>query len=423
MNSKYFEHDEIIIGSVEELEPNFFKASATVPGAQVQLFLRQIHQAKEATAPATEGEILEASKLLVYTVWEEIAYRQGRMIVGPPIFDPEESEGVVKPGHDLRIVLSGPLYPEPDLDQIVNLKVFVEPLEFASEMVDHELDDQRLDLGKLRPDVSRADRGSTIFGCLSFAPKGSSEVMQHCGKVRLPLSGLDCAFGTTVLQDAVPALLGAEVGEVTWEGPPPPEYREVVKSQNGTYRLLIENIEHRAPSSLADLVSHYQMRDEDELRDVVESAIRNQLTVKNNAAREVDLLGKLMDHAPVLPKLEADRVEAQVKKELLSELQAQGLSDSEVRKQMDGAQRTLAIENAMTQCRMQVVLNLLEQKLEVKISEDDFSAVIREESAKEGLRPDEYRSKVISEGRLGEIQALAIKRKVLRTLLQKIDSK
>ena len=122
---------------------------------------------------------------------------------------------------------------------------------------------------------------------------------------------------------------------MTWEGPPPPEYREVVKSQNGTYRLLIENIEHRASSSLADLVSHYQMRDEDELRDVGESAIRNQLTVKNNAAREVDLLGKLMDHAPVLPKLEADRVEAQVK-ELLSELQAQGLSDSEVRKQMHG---------------------------------------------------------------------------------------
>ena len=87
---------------------------------------------------------------------------------------------------------------------------------------------------------------------------------------------------------------------MTWEGPPPPEYREVVKSQNGTYKLSIENIEHRAPSSLADLVSHYQMRDEDELRDVVESAIRNQLTVKNNAAREVDLLGKLMDHAPVL---------------------------------------------------------------------------------------------------------------------------
>ena len=87
----------------------------------------------------------------------------------------------------------------------MNLKVFVEPLEFASEMVDHELDDQRLDLGKLRPDVPRADRGSTIFGCLSFAPKGSSEVMQHCGKVRLPLSGLDCLWHNG-FSDAVPAL-------------------------------------------------------------------------------------------------------------------------------------------------------------------------------------------------------------------------
>ena len=423
MNSEYFEHDEIIIGSVEELEPNFFKASATVPDAQVQRFLRQIHQAKEATAPATDEEILEASKLLVYTVWEEIAYRQGRMNVGPPRFDPEESEGVVQPGHDLRIVLSGPLYPEPDLDQIVNLKVFVEPLEFASEMIDQELDDQRLDLGELRSGVSRADRGSTIFGCLSFAPQGSSEVMQRSGKVRLPLSGSDCAFATSVLQDAVPALLGAEVGEVSWDGPPPHDYRDLVQGQDGTYRLLIEKIEHRVPSSLADLVSHYQMRDENELRDVVESSIRNQLAVKNNAAKESALLGKLMDHAPVLPKLEADRVESQATKQLLSELQAQGLSDSEVRERMDGAQRTFAIESAITHCRMQVVLSLLEQTLEVNISEDDFSAVIREESAKQGLRPDEYRSKIVSEGRLGEIQALAMKQKVLRTLLQKIDSK
>ena len=423
MNSEYFEHDEIIIGSVEELEPNFFKASATVPDAQVQRFLRQIHEAKEATAPATDEEILEASKLLVYTVWEEIAYRQGRMNVGPPRFDPEESEGVVKLGHDLRIVLSGPLYPEPNLDQIMNLELSVEPLEFSSEMVDQELDDQRLDLGEVRSGVSRADRGSTIFGCLSFAPEGSSEVMQRNDKVRLPLSGSDCAFGTSVLQDAVPILLGAELGEVTWEGPPPYEYRELVNGQDGTYRLSIEKIEHRAPSSLADLVSHYQMRDEDELRDVVESAIRNQLALKNNAARENALLGKLMDHAPVLPKLEADRVESQVTKQLLSELQAKGLSDSEVREQMDGAQRTFAIESAITQCRMQVVLTLLEQKLEVKISEDDFSAVIREEAAKKGLRPDEYRSKIVSEGLLGEIQALAMKQKVLRNLCQKIDSK
>ena len=423
MNSEYFEHDEIIIGSVEELEPNFFKASATVPDAQVQRFLRQIHQAKEATAPATDEEILEASKLLVYTVWEEIAYRQGRMNVGPPRFDPEESEGVVQPGHDLRIVLSGPLYPEPDLDQIVNLKVFVEPLEFESEMVDQELDDQRLDLGELRSGVSRADRGSTIFGCLSFAPQGSSEVMQRSGKVRLPLSGSDCAFATSVLQDAVPALLGAEVGEVSWDGPPPHEYRDLVQGQDGTYRLLIEKIEHRVPSSLADLVSHYQMRDENELRDVVEAAIRNQLVVKNNAARESALLGDLLNHAPLLPKVEIDQIESQVQRQLLSELQAEGLSDSEIRDRMNGAQRAYAIESAIRQSTLQVLLTLLEKKLEVKITEDDFSAIIRQQAAQKGLRPDEYRSKVVSEGRLGEIQALVVRQKILQTLLQMIESK
>lgn len=423
MKSAYFEHDQIIIGSVEELEPNFFKASATVPAVQVQLFLRQIHQAKEAEGPASEQDIRDAAKLLVYTVWEEIAYRQDRMNVGPPKFDPEASEGIVKPGHDFRIVLSGPLFPEPDLAEILKLKVPEDPVEFAPEMVDQELGDQRLDLGEHRTEVSRADRGSTIFGRLSFAPDGSSEVMQSSGKVRLPLSGADCAFGTTILQDAVQALLGAGIGELTWDGPPPPEYRQVVKAQNGTYRLLIEKIEHRVPCSLADLVSHYQMRDENELRDVVEAAIRNQIVVKNNAARESALIGELLNYAPLLPKIELDQIESQVLKQLLSEFQAEGLSDSEIRDRMDGAQRTYAIENAIRQSSLQVLLTLLEKKLEVKVTEDDFSAIIRQQAAQKGLRPDEYRSKVVSEGRLGEIQALVVRQKILQTLLQMIDSK
>jgi len=72
---------------------------------------------------------------------------------------------------------------------------------------------------------------------------------------------------------------------------------------------------------------------------------------------------------------------------------------------------------------LQALLTLLEKKLEVKITEDDFSAIIRQQAAQKGLRPDEYRSMVVSEGRLGEIQALVVRQKILRTLLQKIDSK
>ena len=64
----------MIIGSVEELEPNFFRASVTVPDPQVQLFLRQVHQAKETDSPAQEQDIRDAAKLLVYVAWEEVAH-------------------------------------------------------------------------------------------------------------------------------------------------------------------------------------------------------------------------------------------------------------------------------------------------------------------------------------------------------------
>ena len=117
----YFNHDEMIIGSVEELEPNFFRASVTVPSNQVQLFLKQIQQAKESDSPPEEQDIRDAAKMLVYVAWEEVAHRQDLMNVGPPAIDPERSEGVVQKGKDFIIVISGPLYPKPDLDLICDL--------------------------------------------------------------------------------------------------------------------------------------------------------------------------------------------------------------------------------------------------------------------------------------------------------------
>ena len=76
--------------------------------------------------------------------------------------------------------------------------------------------------------------------------------MQFSGKVRLPLSGLDC-FGTMVLQDAV-HLCGCWGWRSGLGGAASSEYKELVNGQDGTYKLSIENIEHRVPSSLADLI-------------------------------------------------------------------------------------------------------------------------------------------------------------------------
>ena len=51
--------------------------------------------------------------MLVYVAWEEVAHRQDRMNVGPP-FD-LAVRGRRAEGKDFKIVISGPLYPKPDL--------------------------------------------------------------------------------------------------------------------------------------------------------------------------------------------------------------------------------------------------------------------------------------------------------------------
>ena len=75
----------------------------TVPDPQVQLFLRQVHQAKETDSPAQEQDIRDAAKLLVYVAWEEVAHRQDRLNVGPPKFDPVRSEAIVQKGKDFKL--------------------------------------------------------------------------------------------------------------------------------------------------------------------------------------------------------------------------------------------------------------------------------------------------------------------------------
>ena len=61
-------------------------------------------------------------QLLVYVAWEEVAHRHDRLNVGPPKFDPVRSEAIVQKGKDFKIVISGPLYPKPDMSAIAKYK-------------------------------------------------------------------------------------------------------------------------------------------------------------------------------------------------------------------------------------------------------------------------------------------------------------
>lgn len=422
----YFNHDEMIIGSVEELEPNFFRASVTVPSNQVQLFLKQIQQAKESDSPPEEQDIRDAAKMLVYVAWEEVAHRQDRMNVGPPAFDPERSEGVVQKGKDFKIVISGPLYPKPDLDLICDLNLSADLLEFQNSMIEQELSDQRLDLGKILSADGPAQRGSILTGRLSITmpAKGAedeSSVLAQDGRLRLPLVGEDCAFGSLVLTNSVSKLLGATSGEVVWDGPAPRGIHSVLDQSVVRYSLAVQKVEHCEPCSIDAVVSHYEMSGESELRSIIESGIRARIESKNTQSREGALLQALLPFAPEIPPSILEQVEKESLEKFVGDLQSKGMNESEVNECLNSPQRDLALQSAFVHLKQTTVIHLLREELEISIAEEDLLQSIREQAAQEGIRPEELRSRIMKDGQLDAFQASLTVRKVLRSLLAKID--
>ena len=422
----YFSHDKMIIGSVEELEPNFFRASVTVPDPQVQLFLRQIQQAKEADSPAQEQDIRDAAKLLVYVAWEEVAHRQDRLNVGPPKFDPDRSEAIVQKGKDFKIVISGPLYPKPDMSAIAKIQVPSDPFSFDEEMIEQELADQMLDLGQISSVAGPARRGALLTGRLTIVlqveeAEADPVIFDQEGSLRLPTLGDDCAFAGLVLPKAVPHLLGATCREIAWESQAPIDTDSLLGSGKARHALTIHNVENRDPASIKDVVEHYGMSSEKELRQVIESGIKARLGSKNSQIREGVLLQNLLSFAPEIPHSILEQVEKEATEKFVNELQSAGLSESEVKEKLQGPELELALDAARLQLKQTVMIHILQDQLEFSITEEDLMQAIREQSAELGIRPEELRNKLIEERQLDAFQSGLTVRKVLRALLQKID--
>lgn len=422
----YFNHDKIIIGSVEELEPNFFRASVTVPDPQVQLFLTQVQQAKETDSPPQEQDIRDAAKLLVYVAWEEVAHRQNRLNVGPPKFDPDRSEGVVQKGKDFKIVISGPLYPKPDMDAIAKIQVPPDSHVFREEMIEQELADQMLDLGQASSVAGPARRGCTLAGRLTVTlhveeVEDDPVIFDKEGSLRLPTLGDDCAFEGLVLTDAVPNLLGATLGEIVWEGQAPTDANSSLVTAKARYGLKIRNVDHRDPASVKDVVDHYGMKSEAELRQVIESGIKARLNSKNAQFREGVLLQNLLSFAPDIPPSILEQVEKEATEKFVNELQSAGLSESEVKEKLEGPELESALDAARLHLKQTVMIHMLQDEFEISMTEEDLMQAIREQSAELGIRPEELRNKIIEERQLDAYQSGLKVRKVLRALLKQID--
>ena len=127
-------------------------------------------------------------------------------------------------------------------------------------MIEQELSDQRLDLGKILSADGPAQRGSILTGRLSITmpAKGAedeSSVLAQDGRLRLPLVGEDCAFGSLVLTTRFEALRGYQ-------------WRFVISSPAVSTPCWISRsfaihsrfkVEHCEPCSIDDVVSHYEM--------------------------------------------------------------------------------------------------------------------------------------------------------------------
>lgn len=420
--SSYFNHEKIIIRSLDETEKNYFRASISVPHDQVHAFLNQIKQASGMNSHSPDTTDLSSALLLMHVSWEEVAYREGRVAVGQPVYDAHSSDHQIQSGKDFNYVLSGPLYPSIDLKSLFHLDVQDDSRNFTDGMIDQEIDDQRLDLGASHIWDDATKRGCSLVGNLKFGTSESEILFDSNGTIRLPLKGDTCSFGSLLLDESVAHLLDIKHGKVSWFGPVPSVLRPFVNASAGYYSFEVSEISYTEACSIKTVVDHYGLADEQALRSLVELNIKSRLASDSAKFREDALFKMLSTFSPELPKPVLGRIADDAKKFLSDFLLKKGMSREESKDLMSGPLHAQATEEFVNDAKSTIVLQLVGNQLEVLFNEEDLMQAIRDQASKDGLRPEELRKSLVQNGGLETFQSQAHIRKLLKALLKLIDA-
>ena len=394
-----FDHEAISIEATE-IQPNCFKIEFEVPSEQVLHFIKQLRAVKPDIKPQ------ETATLLITTCLEEANARLDRH----RFFEPRIAEGcdppVLHPEKPFRATFIQDGFLMPDWPDFSLLNLSLPDLEVTDELVEQELQDQRLDAGSRADLTDPVAPMDEVLVDATIRLRGHEKPMMEMTKstARVSGPGQKINLGGIVI-DGGDALIGKSVGSTTIFPSRLPD-----NLQNTDFRgrdidveLRIASASRITPATEEQVAERFGTPNVEVLKMQIRFALENRMNEHRRNEANSQLLPQLRQLCPIeIPDRVVDQIVAQQMPEIIERARKDGMEEDGLRKLAEEQKPQLRTQ-AETRAQRLVLMRLLNLHFKVSVTEEELLEQIRHEAAKMNRRPEDLRKEIIESGNISAV--------------------
>ncbi len=330
-----------------------------------------------------------------------------------PVGDPEPVTNIdeleLKEGQSMEFEVDIEVVPDFDLPKLDDIEIKKPQLEITDEMIDGELDRQRLQIGAESKVDSNFQPGDRLVGSVKATRKGEEEPFFEHEEALVGVPGEDADGRGQVLGlliDGLDRILkGAKVGDtipITTTVPETHE-REDIRGKEITIAYSIRQGIRVTPASLDEVVERYGMADENMLREQIKLALEQRRDYEQADAMRQQLYEELIKRVDFeLPEKLSENQAGRILHRYEMELLYRGLSAEEIEERL-AESRAQSVEVARNRLKLFFLMSRLAEENQIQVNEQEVNGRIAMIAAQRGVRPEQLRNELTKSGRITEI--------------------
>jgi len=353
----------------------------------------------------------EARNEIIADAWKKAIEEYDLRVLGEPepVDNPEEV--ILEDGKPLSFSLEVEVMPEFELPAFDDITLTRPVIDVTDEHVDQEIDRQRIRQGNLEDVEGKVSEGEFLIGPAIVHLNGNKEAFFKTEQTRLtvpPLDGGGEVLGLYI-EDLGKILEGATVGDeitITTTGPEEHELEDV-RGADVVITFNVVQTVRIVPLQDDDLIASFGLDAMDTLREQVKLALEQRRDADQASVLRNQATSELADRIEMeLPeKTSAMQADRDLQR-LRTELQSSGkLSLDEVEAEVAKV-RAGSTEESKKRLKTFFILTKLAEHFHVSVSEMEVNARVAEIAMQNGVRPEEMRNRLASQGQLQQIQSV-----------------
>ncbi len=350
-----------------------------------------------------KGMAEETRNRLISQAFQQVIRERDFRVVGDPVISKDTSLNL-EPGKPFVFTCEVEVVPEFDLPKYDGIPLRRPTLEITREMVDKEIKIQLDRRGSVVAVDGEPEPGDYFFG--------SAKINDREGKVlgtvaetvsRLPLAGDEDKGPVAGIQiEGVRALLGGrKAGEVVTAETTGPENHELeaVRGNPITIEFSIANVGRLIPLTMEQLLAHFGLEIEGQLREQIERALGAQIAMEQQDILRRQVAKYLIENTEMeLPQRASAAQTARTIESFRLRLLNQGMPAYLVEERMAEI-RDAGAERAAKDLKIMFIMERLCETLKIETSEDEVNGRIAQIAMRQNMRPEKLRQELIRSGR------------------------